>query len=131
MVCGVLAEPLGTAADGMAIAAGMLGAAAMGAHGATSKLLLNHLAPTSMMTGNVTQLVIDTVDRLRGAADAATRARSSKFFWQIVAFALGCGAAAFAYFAFGFAALLVPAAILGLHLYLPEPTAAPTVIKAA
>jgi uncharacterized membrane protein YoaK (UPF0700 family) len=101
----------------------MLGAAAMGAHSATSKLLLAHLAPTSMMTGNVTQLVIDTVDRLRGAADAATKARCGKFLLLIVAFALGCGAAAFAYVAMGFAALVVPVAILCLHLWLPEPAA--------
>jgi uncharacterized membrane protein YoaK (UPF0700 family) len=123
MVCGMLAEPLGSSANGLVIAAGMLGAAAMGAHSATSKLLLSHLAPTSMMTGNVTQLVIDTVDRLRGAADAATKARCGKFLLLIVAFALGCGAAAFAYVAMGFAALVVPVAILCLHLWLPEPAA--------
>jgi uncharacterized membrane protein YoaK (UPF0700 family) len=92
----------------------------MGAHSAASKLLLTHLAPTSMMTGNVTQLVIDTVDRLRGVADPATQARIAKFFWQILAFALGCGAAAFAYLAVGFAALAVPVAILGLYVWLPE-----------
>jgi uncharacterized membrane protein YoaK (UPF0700 family) len=121
MVCGMLAEPLGSSANGLVIAAGMLGAAAMGAHSAASKLLLAHLAPTSMMTGNVTQLVIDTVDRLRGTADAATRARCAKFLWLIVAFALGCGAAAFAYMAVGFVALVVPVAILCVHLWLPEP----------
>jgi uncharacterized membrane protein YoaK (UPF0700 family) len=131
MVCGMLAEPLGTAADGMAIAAGMLGAAAMGAHSAASKLLLSHLAPTSMMTGNVTQLVIDMVDRLRGTADAATRARSMKFLWLVLAFALGCGAAAFAYAAVGFAALAVPLAILGVYLWLAEPAPAPEAAKAA
>ena len=96
----------------------------MGAHSAASKLLLANLAPTSMMTGNVTQLVIDTVDRLRGAADAATRARCAKFFWPLLAFALGCAAAAFAYRAFGFVALAVPAAILFWHMWLPEPEAA-------
>jgi uncharacterized membrane protein YoaK (UPF0700 family) len=127
----MLAEPLGTAADGMAIAAGMLGAAAMGAHSAASKLLLSHLAPTSMMTGNVTQLVIDMVDRLRGTADAATRARSMKFLWLVLAFALGCGAAAFAYAAVGFAALAVPVAILGVYLWLAEPAPAPETAKAA
>jgi uncharacterized membrane protein YoaK (UPF0700 family) len=121
MVCGMLAEPLGTTAGGLEIAAGMLGAAAMGAHSAASKLLLTGLAPTSMMTGNVTQLVIDTVDRLRGVADAATRARCAKFFWPVLAFALGCGAGAFAFRAVGFMALAVPAAILCLHLWLPEP----------
>jgi uncharacterized membrane protein YoaK (UPF0700 family) len=121
MVCGILAEPLGTSATGLAIAAGMLGAAAMGAHSATSRLLLAHLAPTSMMTGNVTQLVIDTVDRLRGVADAANGERIAKFFWLIIAFALGCGAAAFGYMAAGFAALAVPVAILAVYLWLREP----------
>jgi uncharacterized membrane protein YoaK (UPF0700 family) len=124
MVCGMLAEPVGDGAGVLAMAAGLLGAAAMGAHSAASKLLLTHLAPTSMMTGNVTQLVIDTVDRLRGAADAATKARCAKFFWPVLAFALGCAAAAFAYLAFGFVALIVPVAILCLHLVQPEPEAA-------
>jgi len=123
MVCGMLAEPVGKSVSALAMAAGLLGAGAMGAHSAASKLLLTHLAPTSMMTGNVTQLVIDTVDRLRGAADAATKARCAKFFWPVLAFALGCAAAAFAYLAAGFVALAVPVAILVLHLVLPEPAA--------
>jgi uncharacterized membrane protein YoaK (UPF0700 family) len=124
MVCGMLAEPLGATANGLVIAAGMLGATAMGAHSAASKLLLTHLAPTSMMTGNVTQLVIDVVDRLRGTADAPNRARCAKFLLLIVAFALGCGAAAFAYAAVGFAALAVPVLILCGFLWLREPAAA-------
>ncbi|OON62869.1 hypothetical protein B0920_05405 [Massilia sp. KIM] len=123
MACGMLAEPVGDSVGAFAMAAGLLGAAAMGAHSAASKLLLTHLAPTSMMTGNVTQLVIDGVDQLRGAGDAATRARCGKFFWPVLAFALGCVAAAFAYLAFGFVALAVPLAILCLHLFLPEPAA--------
>jgi uncharacterized membrane protein YoaK (UPF0700 family) len=123
MVCGMLAEPVGRNAGVLAMAAGLFGAAAMGAHSAASKLLLSHLAPTSMMTGNVTQLVIDTVDRLRGVADAATKARCAKFFWPVLAFALGCGAAAFAYLAVGFVALIVPVAILAWHLWLPAPVA--------
>ncbi|MEW6371055.1 MAG: YoaK family protein [Pseudomonadota bacterium] len=123
MVFGMLAEPVGRHVGALAMAAGLLGTAAMGAHSAASKLLLSNLAPTSMMTGNVTQLVIDTVDRLRGAADAATRARCAKFFWPVLAFALGCAAAAFAFVTFGFVALVVPVAILVLHLWLPEPEA--------
>ena len=123
MVCGMLAEPVSRDIGVVGMAAGLLGAAAMGAHSAASKLLLAHLAPTSMMTGNVTQLVIDTVDRLRGAADAATRARCAKFFWPVLAFALGCGAAAFAFLAVGFVALAVPVAILALHVLLSEPAA--------
>ncbi len=123
MVCGMLAEPVGKSVGALAMAAGLLGTAAMGAHSAASKLLLSHLAPTSMMTGNVTQLVIDTVDRLRGAADAATAARCAKFFWPVLAFALGCAAAAFAYLALGFVALALPVAILAFHVWRPEPAA--------
>jgi uncharacterized membrane protein YoaK (UPF0700 family) len=124
MVCGMLAEPVGRHVGALAMAAGLLGTAAMGAHSAASKLLLTHLAPTSMMTGNVTQLVIDATDWLRGGADAATKARCGKFFWPVLAFALGCAAAAFAFRAFGFVALIVPVAILCLHLALAEPEAA-------
>ena len=124
LVCGMLAEPVGRNVGALAMAAGLLGAAAMGAHSAASKLLLTHLAPTSMMTGNVTQLVIDATDWLRGAADGATKARCGRFFWPVLAFALGCGAAAFVYLAFGFVALVVPVAILCLHLALAEPEAA-------
>jgi uncharacterized membrane protein YoaK (UPF0700 family) len=123
MVCGMLAEPLGASATGLAIAAGMLGATAMGTHSAASKLLLTHLAPTSMMTGNVTQLVIDVVDRLRGSADAAIRTRCIKSLLLILAFAVGCGAAAFAYAAVGFAALAAPVLILCVFLRLAEPAA--------
>ncbi|PHV31800.1 hypothetical protein CSQ94_18265 [Janthinobacterium sp. BJB312] len=112
MVFGILAEPIGKDVSSMAMVAGLLGTAAMGVHSATSRLLLAHLAPTSMMTGNVTQIVIDTVDVLRGAADAATHARCGKFFWPLAAFALGAIAAAFAYLAFGFVALAVPLLLL-------------------
>jgi len=120
MACGMLSEPVARDMSALAMAAGLLGTAAMGAHSAASKLLLAHLAPTSMMTGNVTQLVIDTVDQLRGAGDAATTARCSKFFWPLFGFAVGCAAGAFLFLAFGFVALAVPVAILVLHLLRPS-----------
>ncbi|WP_034299410.1 YoaK family protein [Herbaspirillum sp. RV1423] len=112
MIFGLLAEPIGATVSPYAMAAGLLGTAAMGVHSAVSRLLLGHLAPTSMMTGNVTQVVIDTVDVLRGAGDGATGERCKKFFWPILAFGIGAIMAAFAYHAFGFAALTVPILIL-------------------
>ena len=112
MVCGWLASPIVANVTPFAMAAGLLGAAAMGAHSATSRLLLSHLAPTSMMTGNVTQIVIDTVDVLRGAADGAVGERCAKFFWPLAAFGGGAILAAFVYLAIGFSALLLPIAIL-------------------
>src|SRR5450830_1841351 len=96
MVCGMLASPIGDAVTPFAMAAGLLGAGAMGVHSAIGRLLLAQLAPTSMMTGNVTQLVIEVVDMLSGFGDQGTGARCRKFFWPLL----------------GFAALLLPLAIL-------------------
>lgn len=112
MLCGMAAAPIGAVATPLAMLAGLLGTAAMGAHSATSRLLLAQLAPTSMMTGNVTQIVIDTVDMLLGVADPGTRERCAKFFWPILAFGLGAISAAFAYLAAGFVVLIVPVLIL-------------------
>jgi uncharacterized membrane protein YoaK (UPF0700 family) len=112
MVCGMLAAPIGREVTTYAMAAGLFGTAAMGVHSATSRLLLGHLAPTSMMTGNVTQIVIDSVDVLSGASDIGLRERCDKFVWPLLAFSAGAVAAAFAYQAFGFSALCVPLAIL-------------------
>src|SRR5450830_945688 len=112
MVFGLLATPVGNTVSAYAMTAGLLGTAAMGVHSAISRLLLAHLAPTSMMTGNVTQIVIDSIDVLRGAADVGTSARCVKFFWTILAFGIGAVVSAFAFHAFGFAALLAPILIL-------------------
>ena len=112
MVCGVLATPLVGVASSYAMSAGLLGAAAMGVHSAISRLQLAHLAPTSMMTGNVTQLVIDLTDMLRGAADITARQRCGKLVWPILAFGGGAIGAAFGYRAYGFFALLLPILLL-------------------
>ncbi|MBE0630436.1 MAG: DUF1275 domain-containing protein, partial [Burkholderia vietnamiensis] len=70
--------------------------------------------PNTVMTGNVTQAILDAVELCsRGTADAAratARARFGKMLPAIVAFAFGaaCGALGFRYV--GFLALLAPAA---------------------
>nr|WP_187363334.1 YoaK family protein [Massilia frigida] len=125
MLAGMAAAPIGEGASFLAMTAGLSGTAAMGAHSASSRLLLAQLAPTSMMTGNVTQVVIDSIDVLRGAGDAAISARCGKFFWPLLAFGTGAIAAAFAFMAFGFIALLVPIAILCAEMALPEPAKGP------
>lgn len=112
MACGIAATPIGEHAGWLAMTAGLLGTAGMGAHSATSRLLLAHLAPTSMMTGNVTQIVIDLTDAARGASDPGLTSRCAKFIWPLAAFAIGCVVAAFAFHRFGFAALVLPVVIL-------------------
>lgn len=112
MIVGLLAAPFGKEPSTMAMICGMLGAAAMGAHSAYTRLLLPHLAPTSMMTGNVTQIVLDLMELMLGKGDDATRARISKSFWPLASFALGAIVAGFCYVVTGFWALLVPIGIL-------------------
>jgi uncharacterized membrane protein YoaK (UPF0700 family) len=104
--------PVTDVATSAALLAGMLGAAAMGVQNAGSRLIWQQLTPTTVMTGNVTQLVIDLVDVMRGTADVGVRQRCVKFFWPVVAFGAGAIGGAFAYRYASFLALLVPAAIL-------------------
>ncbi|WP_076592283.1 YoaK family protein [Herminiimonas arsenitoxidans] len=118
MVLGYLASPIGNEPTLMAELAGIVGAMAMGTHSACGRLLLSHLAPTAMMTGNVTQLVIDSVDVLRGAADETIKQRCVKFLWPVLAFGVGAVGAAFAYSYAGFLALLLPIAILLYLMYI-------------
>lgn len=115
MILGSMAEPIGHMPTLHSELAGMAGAMAMGTHSACSRLLLSHQAPTAMMTGNVTQLVIDATDWLRGAADENVKQRCLKILWPVVAFGLGAVVAAFAYQFMQFYALIVP---IGILLYL-------------
>lgn len=112
MACGVLGAPVRDDTHLLPIAAGLFGACAMGVHSATSRLQLASLPPTSMMTGNVTQLILDVTDMARGAADDATRTRAVRFLRAIVGFAGGAVLGAFGYMQLGFAALALPLAIL-------------------
>jgi uncharacterized membrane protein YoaK (UPF0700 family) len=118
MITGYLATPPGLEPSNMTALAGVVGAMAMGTHSGTGRLLLSHLAPTSAMTGNVTQLIIDSIDVLRGTADEKIRERCFKFLWPVVAFSIGGVGAAFAYQFAGFGAMMLPIATLLYLMYL-------------
>jgi len=113
MLCGWRAQPIVDAAEPWVLATGLLAAAAMGVQNAASRLAFGDLAPTTVMTGNVTQLVIDSVDLMRGAADEAVKKRFGKFAWPIVAFGIGAIGGAFAYVHLAFWALALPVGLLG------------------
>jgi uncharacterized membrane protein YoaK (UPF0700 family) len=112
MVAGWLALPLHDASTPAALMAGMLGAAAMGIQNAAGKLIWNALTPTTVMTGNVTQLVIDLVDLVRGSSEAGTAARMRRFFWPVVAFGVGAIAGALGFVEFSFLALALPIVLI-------------------
>lgn len=118
MLTGLSASPIGNEQTPFLIFCGCLGATAMGMHSAYTRLLMPHLPPTSMMTGNVTQIVLDVLELLLGRGNSETKERISKFFWPIVGFACGAMTAALGYLHFGFWALLIPITILIMLLHI-------------
>jgi uncharacterized membrane protein YoaK (UPF0700 family) len=110
VVCAWRAAPMLDAAAPLTLLTGMLCAGAMAVQNTYGKLLLGKVAATTVMTGNVTQLVIDLVDTLRG--DGEARGRLKKLFWPVLAFGTGCIGGALAYIAAGFNGLLLPCVIL-------------------
>ncbi|AYQ38138.1 hypothetical protein BLA9940_02201 [Burkholderia aenigmatica] len=115
---GVWATPV-TQPDSLpALVAGIVGTFAMGVQNAHPRVIPRAGVPNTVMTGNVTQAILDVVDMLSaGTADsvrAAARARFAKMLPAIVAFALGaaCGALGFRYI--GFLALLAPVCALAV-----------------
>jgi uncharacterized membrane protein YoaK (UPF0700 family) len=116
---GSLAVPLDDASAVATLVAGMLGAAAMGMQAAAGKLFWPTVTPTSTMTGNITQLIIDVVEAARsggsagsGGSGAALRAQIHGIVWPVAAFAAGAVAGPLAFVHVSFAALWLPIAIL-------------------
>lgn len=124
---GVWATPI-TQPDSLpALLAGIVGTFAMGVQNAHPRVIPRAGVPNTVMTGNVTQAILDVVDLLSaGTADsvrATARARFAKMLPAIVAFALGaaCGALGFRYV--GFLALLAPVcALAALALCAAQPS---------
>ena len=113
MVAGWLALPLEDSRSPLALTAGVLGASAMGIQNAASRLVWSSLAPSTVMTGNVTQLVIDLVDLARAKGDPELRSQVHKFLWPVLAFGAGAIAGAFAFRGLSFLALIPPIGVVG------------------
>jgi uncharacterized membrane protein YoaK (UPF0700 family) len=93
---------------------GFAGVAAMAIQNGVQRVHLTSLPPSTLMTGNTTQAVLDAVDLIRGVKPdqvAAVRARFSRTLGSILYFAAGCGAAAGLYLWIGLWCLAVPVAV--------------------
>lgn len=112
MLVGLIAGPIEENMSSAAILAGVLGTLAMGVHSACGRVLLPDLAPTVMMTGNVTQLVVEFVQLFQNGRDRTSLRKCAKYLWPIVVFGTGSLVAAFAYLRFGFHALWLPVALV-------------------
>jgi uncharacterized membrane protein YoaK (UPF0700 family) len=114
LALGLLAAPVADPDAPLVIAAGLAGVMAMGVQNAAGRLILADLAPTTIMTGNTTQIVIDLVDHWRTSGDErrAAGARLRKMGPAVLMFATGAVAGAFALAALSFWSLLAPIAVL-------------------
>jgi uncharacterized membrane protein YoaK (UPF0700 family) len=111
----VLAVTLGPFPDSDALPAlltGFCGIAAMALQNGVQRVHLTRLPPTTLMTGNTTQVVLDAVDLLMGRGEQeAMRARFRRMSISIIGFAAGCAIAAVLYAFVGFWCLCVPVAV--------------------
>jgi len=90
---------------------------AMGVQNATHRLHPALGPMTTVMTGNVTGFLVETI--APGPPESAPKHRAGG--WIIVAFAAGCAAGAFGVAHGGFAVLAIPAAVtLGVRVQLPR-----------
>jgi uncharacterized membrane protein YoaK (UPF0700 family) len=86
--------------DLASILTGMVLVSAMAIQNAASRTRLGSSPPTTLMTGTMTQIMIDIADLIRGLAPearATATARMSKMFANVAGFALGCAGGAILY----------------------------------
>jgi uncharacterized membrane protein YoaK (UPF0700 family) len=131
VVGAVLAIRLGPfdSGDGWAaLLTGMTLVAAMAIQNAIHRIHMGSLPPTTIMTGNTIQVMIDLADLLRGVPADARRAiqlRLPRMSANVAAFAAGCAAAALFFAKQGTWCFLIPPVVAACGLGLGEST--PTV----
>jgi len=126
MACGHLAGAARDADSAATILTGLVGVAAMAVQNAAARSAFVRLSPTTVMTGNVTQVTMDLVDLLHGdTAREVAAARMNRLWPPIVAFAAGAITAGACSRALGFDALLLPGLALSMLWFLLRRPVAP------
>jgi uncharacterized membrane protein YoaK (UPF0700 family) len=106
-----------------ALLTGMTLVAAMAIQNAIHRIHMNAAPPTTIMTGNTTQIMIDLADLLRGVSPNARGAiftRLSRMSGSVAAFAAGCAAAALIYAKQGVWCFAIPPIVAACTLWLRE-----------
>lgn len=97
-----------------AIATGLLAAAAMAIQNTAARTFLSGLPPTTVMTGNLIQVIVDAVDIAQGHGPLETkRARLARLGPMLAAFIAGTMLGAVGFVTVGFYCLIVPIVIVG------------------
>jgi len=121
MVAGLTLAPFTGGDQPAAILTGLTGVLAMGVQNAASRTVFTHLSPTTVMTGNVTQIVLDLVGLTERDAPAdEVKARIRKMLPPVLAFTGGAIAGGVGFAVAGFWCVLAGvAAVLAMLLFNP------------
>ena len=115
--------PFDTGDGWAALLTGMALVAAMAIQNAIHRIHMGALPPTTIMTGNTIQIMIDLADLTRGvpaASREAIRLRLSRMSGSVTAFAVGCAAAALIYAKQGIWCFAIPPLVAALSLWAGE-----------
>jgi uncharacterized membrane protein YoaK (UPF0700 family) len=113
MVVALVSSPFRHHETAGVIATGLLAAAAMAVQNTAARTFLTGLPPTTVMTGNLIQVIVDTVDVWQGHGPVDTkRARLHKLLPMLLSFILGTVLGAAGYLAVGFWSLLLPIVVI-------------------
>jgi uncharacterized membrane protein YoaK (UPF0700 family) len=116
LVTGWLAAPITDTSAAIVLVCGVLGTMAMGVQNARGRLLQTTGLPNTVMTGNVTQVVLDVIELIhRGTHGGHAQQVSERLRWTFAAmggFAAGAIIGALLYVRFSFIALALPVAVL-------------------
>ncbi|NYH26731.1 YoaK family protein [Paraburkholderia bryophila] len=116
LVTGMLATPITDVSAAMVLICGVLGTMAMGVQNARGRLLQVTGLPNTVMTGNVTQVVLDVVELIhRGTQGDHGQKVSGRLKSTLAAmggFAVGAMAGALAFVQVSFVAVALPVAVL-------------------
>jgi uncharacterized membrane protein YoaK (UPF0700 family) len=116
LVTGLIATPITDPSAAMVLVCGVLGTMAMGVQNARGRLLQVTSLPNTVMTGNVTQIVLDVIELIhRGMAGEHGQKVEERLMSTLAAmcsFALGAICGAMAYVSFSFSAIALPVAVL-------------------
>jgi uncharacterized membrane protein YoaK (UPF0700 family) len=109
MAMALASAPFTAQGSPAAIATGLLAAAAMGVQNTAARTFMNGLPPTTVMTGNLMQIIVDVVDVLHRHGKPEPKIdRLSRLVPLTLAFSAGAVAGAVGYFTIGFLALIAP-----------------------
>ncbi|MBV8400161.1 MAG: DUF1275 domain-containing protein [Acetobacteraceae bacterium] len=124
LASGVLLGPFYDADSTFAVLTGMAAAVAMAFQNAAMRDSLGHIHPTTLMTGNITQAVMDLVDLACRVGDKhhreTMRRRTRRLAFSLGAFTLGCLLSASGLLFLGFWCLIFPIGVTIVVAAAPE-----------